>query len=115
MITENELLSAIAECQGERHPNANTCYKLAAFYALKDRLYPGKKETSQLPETFPEYSFSPDPNKPPGNTYQSGTEFARIIEGVSMDHVLSVIDELLLLLREINRPLYKSVLRKIKE
>ena len=40
MITEQDLQEAIAECQGERHPNANTCMKLAAFYTIKNELYP---------------------------------------------------------------------------
>ena len=40
MITENDLQEAIAECEGVRNPTANTCLKLAAFYTIKDKLYP---------------------------------------------------------------------------
>ena len=37
MITERDLIEAIAECEGERDPTAYTCLKLAAFYYLRDR------------------------------------------------------------------------------
>ena len=37
MITEMDLQEAIAECQGKRNPNADTCIKLAAFYIIKAR------------------------------------------------------------------------------
>ena len=39
MITEKDLQEAIAECQGERNPNANTCIKLAAFYTIRNELF----------------------------------------------------------------------------
>ncbi len=40
MITEHDLQEAIAECQGKRNPDANTCIKLAAFYTIKEHLFP---------------------------------------------------------------------------
>ena len=55
MITEQDLLSAIAECQGERNPNANTCIKLAAYYTILDNIRP-PKETAEQPHA---YSFAP--------------------------------------------------------
>ena len=48
MITEKDLLEAIAECQGERNPNANTCIKLAAYYTILDHLS-DKNKTDQIP------------------------------------------------------------------
>lgn len=35
MIKLEDLEEAIAECQGQRNPNADTCIKLAAFYTIK--------------------------------------------------------------------------------
>ena len=36
MIKEEDLQEAIAECQGVRNPNANTCLKLASYYTILD-------------------------------------------------------------------------------
>ena len=38
MIREEDLLEAIAECQGERNPNAQTCRNLAAYYTILDHV-----------------------------------------------------------------------------
>ena len=43
MITEKDLQEAIAECQGQRNPNASTCIKLAAFLTIQKELF-GKSE-----------------------------------------------------------------------
>ena len=43
MITERDLQEAIAECNGERNPNANTCIKLAAFLTIQKEMF-GKPE-----------------------------------------------------------------------
>ena len=69
MITEKELHEAIAECQGQRNPNANTCIKLASFYTILDHMAE-KPSYSEMPN----YSFANETE----NTvkYQSGTEFA---------------------------------------
>ena len=39
MIREEDLQEAIAECQGQRNPNANTAIKLAAFYTIRRELF----------------------------------------------------------------------------
>lgn len=99
MITEKDLREAIAECQGERNPNANTCIKLAAYYTILNEIIP--KE--------PAYSFSVGPVE-----YDSGTEFAELIRGRPTDEVMPVIDELMTTLNVINPRLYAGVLRKLK-
>ena len=38
MITERDLLEAIAECEGTPKPNANTCVKLAAYYTILNNM-----------------------------------------------------------------------------
>ena len=108
MITEHELLEAIAECQGQRNPNANTCIKLASFYTILDHI---ENKSEDLHVT--NYSFANEPE----NTiiYNSGTEFADAIYGKNIDDIISIIDELMTTISVINPPLYKSVIRRIVE
>ncbi len=112
MITENDLRAAIAECQGERNPNANTCMKLAAYYTILNNLYP---ETDKI--EMPSYSASPAPASPVKETadYYSDTEFAAAIEGKNTASVWQVVDELMSVLQAIKPGLYEGVLRKLRE
>ena len=115
MITEHDLQEAILDCQGTRNPTATTCIKLAAFLIIKRELYPEKNE--QEPEPFNEpptvYSYANQPEPAETITYDSGTEFSRLVNGQSMEDVLSVIDELMDVLKTINPRLYDGVLRKL--
>ena len=108
MITEQELHEAIAECQGQRNPNANTCIKLASFYTILDHM----AEKSSYSE-MPNYSFANDTE----NTvkYQSGTEFADAIYGRDVDEIMGIMDELMSTLSVVNPPLYRSVMRRVVE
>ena len=54
MITEQDLREAIAECQGQRNPNANTCIKLAAYYTILQNMTEKKPD----PDPAPMYSFA---------------------------------------------------------
>lgn len=112
MITENDLRAAIAECQGERNPNANTCMKLAAYYTILNNLYP---ETDKI--EMPSYSASPAPASPVKETvdYYSETEFGRAIEGKDKAQVLALVDELMSTVEVINRRLYLGVMRRLEE
>ena len=56
MITEQDLREAIAECQGQRNPNANTCIKLAAFLTIQRELY--GKEQEDEPNVMPARAYS---------------------------------------------------------
>lgn len=103
MITERDLDEAIAECQGQPHPNANTCIKLAAYYIIKDYMVDSKANTSS------ENSFS---TKSPEISYDSGTTFSDAIKGKKIDEVLEVFEELMTTLQAINPRLYASVMRK---
>ena len=104
MITEKDLEQAIAECQGERNPNANTCIKLAAYYTIKKALY-GANE--------PTYSFAAGKAE---NTidYDSGTEFARAINGRNPEEIWPVIDELMTTVQALMPRLYDGVMRKLQ-
>ena len=110
MITEQDLKEAIAECEGERSPGANTCLKLASFYTIRDHLFPAMaKET--LPEPVRGYSFAPAHTP----TYESETEFGKIVDGKSTAEVLAVVDELMSTLAVLNPRLYAGVLQKIAD
>lgn len=106
MITEKDLLEAIAECQGERNPNANTCIKLAAFYTIREHLFP--QEHVENVET---YSYASEPAETVIE-YDSGTEFSQAVNGLAVDEVLEVMDDLMSTLQVLNPRLYASVLRK---
>ena len=43
LIREQDLREAIAECQGKRNPDANTCIKLAAYFTILQNMYPEQK------------------------------------------------------------------------
>ena len=102
MIKKEDLLEAIAECQGQRNPNANTCYKLASYYTILDHFDEDKVEE------LPQYSFAPPPV-----FYESDTEFGRRIQNLDTYEVLAVMDELMETLSVINPRLYNGVMRKL--
>ena len=108
MITEKELLEAIAECQGQRNPNANTCIKLASFYTILDHMNQDEPDRD-----FPQYSFAGE--GPNVIAYKSDTKFAEVIYGKDTEEVLEVMDELMTTLSVVNPPLYKSVIRRVSE
>ena len=107
MITEQELHEAIAECQGQRNPNANTCIKLASFYTILDHMAE-KPSYSEMPN----YSFANETE----NTvrYKSGTEFAEAVYGRDVDEIMSIMDELMSTLKGIQPRLYQSVMRRLQ-
>ena len=108
MIKKEDLLEAIAECQGQRNPNANTCIKLASFYTILDHMAE-KPSYSEMPN----YSFANETE----NTvkYQSGTEFADAVYGRDVDEIMGIMDELMSTLSVVNPPLYRSVMRRVVE
>lgn len=104
MITEQELLEAIAECQGQRNPNANTCIKMASFYTILDHI----KDEAPMRSA---YSFASSPDNTV--TYQSGTEFSDAVYGKDVEEIMSIVDELMSTLSIVNPPLYNSVMRRV--
>lgn len=107
MITEQELHEAIAECQGVRNPNANTCLKLASYYTILDHM----RGKDPVPEPAPVYSYSMADSV---ISYEGNSEFSALIRGRPQDEVLAVIDELMETLRVVNPRLYNSVIRKLE-
>lgn len=109
MITEKDLQEAIAECEGTRNPNANTCIKLAAFYTIKRELFGGGE-----PAPMSTYSYAL-PRQDSDKDYESDTEFGRLIAGKSKADVWMVIDDLMTTLSIVNPRLYDSVIRKVNQ
>lgn len=106
MITEKDLDEAIAECQGQRNPNSSTCVKLAAFYTIKDRLFP---TVTQEPVFGLQQSFDSAP------AYSSNTEFGILLSKVDLNDALSVIDEMMTTLLVVNPKLYRNVMDRIEK
>lgn len=107
MITEKDLQEAIAECEGQRNPNANTCIKLAAFYTIREHMF-GKVE----PKPEEQYSFSAQSDVV---TYEGKSEFAKIIQGKEPAEAWALMDELMSTLQIVQPRLYDSVMRKLTE
>lgn len=107
MITEYALQEAIAECEGQRNPTANTCLKLAAFYIIKDKMYPAKQEERiEMPQYS--YAMSTDVRKPE-------TEFMQIVENMNPSDYLEVMDELMTTVKALIPKLYDGVMRRLSE
>ena len=111
MITEQDLLEAIAECQGQRNPNANTCIKLAAYYTILNNLH----QTSDTPVSHGGYSYSSPPNTENTVEYTSNTDFAKIINGKSAMAMWEIVDELMSALMYLNPKLYNDAMSKFSE
>lgn len=109
MITERDLIEAISECLGKRDPDANTCIKLAAFYTIKNELFPS--EDPQQPERGYSYASGPEDDREK-ITIDSDTEFAHAIDGKRQGDVWPVIDELMETIKAIYPRLYKAVLAR---
>lgn len=111
MITENQLNEAIAEMNGQRHPDANTCIKLASYYTIKNELFPKAQDAAQI---VPRYSADP-PQTNSTIDYVSDTDFGAAVYGRDTNEVLGIIDEVMSALYVVNQPLYKRILRDLTE
>lgn len=118
MITEKDLQEAIAECQGQRNPNANTCIKLAAFYTIRRELFGDSEQLPDVAEnaTTRSYSYAAPPEQVETIIdYQGDTDFAAVIDGRRAGDVWPVMEELMEVLRRTNKPLYNATIRKIQD
>lgn len=105
MITKQELDAAIAECLGERMPDAKTCQKLATYYIIRGELFGG------IPDEQPMRGYSTGGGS--AVEYTSDTEFGKAIQGMPSEQAWKVIDDLMSRLAVLNVPLYKSVMRRL--
>lgn len=111
MITVKELDAAIAECEGQRHPTANTCVKLAAFHYLRDKLS-AEEEAPQEPKRTGKreiYAY--------GSAEMRGSrsEFAEVIRGASANDVLGVMDDLMATVKILLPSVYDTYIRKLRQ
>lgn len=104
MITEKELHEAIAECQGTRNPNANTCIKLASYYTILDHI------TEDEPEPEMMYSFASEPTQ---EVYSSKSEFGSIVRDIDYIDMMKVLDEAMETMRMMTPKLYDAIMRKL--
>ena len=112
MITEQALEEAIAEMQGKRDPNRSDCMALAAFYAIKERLYPEEREIPAV-----RYSNAAEPEQSPTSGVLSAygnSEFLRAVSGKDPSVVLPIMDELMDTMKMVNERVYNSVMRKLR-
>lgn len=106
MITEEDLQEAIAECQGQRNPNANTCVKLASFYTIQDHMSPKP----------PAYSYAKSrETKDTLDMSFSDSDFARAADGKPEEDMWRLMDELMSTIQVLNPHLYDSVMRKVAD
>ena len=106
MITKQDLQEAIAECEGQRNPTANTCIKLAAFYTIQRELYGS-------PEPIQNYSFSAAPEPTDTISYSGESEFAQAITGRKQAEIWPILDDLMSTIRTIEPRLYGAVMDKL--
>lgn len=106
MITRHDLQEAIAECQGKRNPDANTCIKLAAYFTIMKALYPEE----QAP---PEYLQLASGAGSPAIEYNSGTEFSNAVKGRTADDIMPIMDELMSTIKVLHPRLYNGVMSKL--
>ena len=105
MIKEQDLREAIAEMQGQKNPNANTCIKLAAYYIIQDHI------TGQIPKDYEPALYS---GADPGAIeYDGDSEFAKAIRGKDLNDVLSLIDELMTTIQVMHPRLYAGVMARL--
>lgn len=114
MIRESDLHEAIAECVGKRNPDSSTCIKLAAYYTILNELYPSKEQSVKEPgvPVLPVQSFSVQPEN---IEYEGDSEFARLMRGRSVSHIMPILDELMETLEAIQPRMYAGVMRRIRE
>ena len=77
MIKKDDLYEAIAECNGERNPNASTCIRLAAFYTILDHMEGREPVRDAVP--YGSYSFASGDEVSTIVSYTGETEFANVI------------------------------------
>ena len=113
MIRDEDLREAIAEMQGQKNPNAQTCIKLAAYYIIRDHLQDKAAGQETRPMEYDPYSIS---GSEPGTIiYKGESEFAKLIHGRNEDSVMKVMDELMSTLHVMHPRLYDGVINKIYE
>ena len=110
MITKEDLQEAIAECQGQRNPNASTCIKLAAFLTIHRELFGEEKKDEWLPGYS--YALQTEPEQIIVNN--SGSAFANAINGRKQEEIWPLMDEMMDTIHAIHPRLYRAVMERFR-
>lgn len=102
MITIQDLNEAIAECQGQPNPNANTCIKLAAYLTIKQSMTEPDPEILQIP------TYSRKEKK-----IWRQPDIMGIVSEMDTDDVLDLFDEVMEAVQGLNPKLYDAVVQRI--
>jgi hypothetical protein len=112
LITLQDLESAIKECEGQRNPSSSTALKLAAFYTIKNELYPSTNSPPMIPGG---YSYaSPPVVESSVIDYGSDTDFGKAVNGKETQPVMAIMDDLMTLLQSAQPRLHKRIIREIE-
>lgn len=106
MIRREDLLEAIAECEGVRHPTSSTCLRLASYYTILNQMEGGE---GSPPPPSPRYSYAPPPE-----VKMSETEFGRLVTEKGIIKVMPIVDEAMQCLLVTNPRLHDSIIRQIR-
>lgn len=109
MITLRDIEEAIAECQGQRNPNANTCVKLAAYYTIRRELFGEEKEAEP-----PSYSYAPAPDPDPVVVNDGNDDFARMVDGRDQAEIWPILNEAMDTLQIVMPKLYTAVMDRLR-
>lgn len=109
MITLRDIEEAIAECQGQRNPNANTCVKLAAYYTIRRELLGEEKDAEQ-----PSYSYAPAPDPDPVVVNDGNDDFARMVDGRDQAEIWPILNEAMDTLQIVMPKLYTAVMDRLR-
>lgn len=110
MITEYDLQEAIAECEGQRNPTANTCLKLAAFYIIQDKKFP--KNEPNFYSTKSSFEAEKIMDERVEHT-ENESEFRQAAVGMSTSKLIEIMDEVMETIKIISPKLYDGVMRKM--
>ena len=99
MITNEELLQVIAECEDAK-PSLATCEKLATFYTIYDHQNP-RQEVTQVSEPVVRISGTSDA--------------AQILNGMAADKAWAAVSELIDAVQVLNPKLYRNFISKLAE
>lgn len=110
MLCENDLVCKIAEYRCRETLTESDCVKLAAFLTIRDCLF-------HADEGYQEQSFAapPEPTADRVVEFGSDSEFFEAANGLPIDSIWEIIDELMETLQVINPRLYAGVIRKLQE
>lgn len=109
MITLRDIEEAIAECQGQRNPNANTCVKLAAYYTIRRELLGEEKEAEP-----PSYSYAHAPDPDPVVVNDGNDDFARMVDGRDQAEIWPILNEAMETLQIVMPKLYTAVMDRLR-